>query len=106
MPARGERPSSVRPILLAGLLVGLMLVLLAVPTEPATADAFAVAKIQPLKDVIDNLRDVIVALLVSVATLYLTIAGLRYMMAGGDPTQVERAKAAFRNAGIGYSLAV
>lgn len=28
------------------------------------------------------------------------------MMAGGDPGEVERAKTAFRSAGIGYALAL
>ena len=40
------------------------------------------------------------------ATLFLTIGGARYVLAGGDPAEVERAKAAFRSAGIGYALAL
>ena len=32
--------------------------------------------------------------------------GLRYLMAGGDPGEVERAKTALRSAAIGYGLAI
>ena len=45
-------------------------------------------------------------ILAGLATLFLTIGGVRYLMAGGDPSEVERAKAAFRSAAIGYALAV
>jgi Type IV secretion system pilin len=40
------------------------------------------------------------------ATLFLTIGGLRYLMAGGDPSEVERAKTALRSAAIDYGLAI
>ena len=39
------------------------------------------------------------------ATLFLTIGGVRYLMAGGDPAEVEKAKTAVRSA-IGYGLAI
>jgi type IV secretion system pilin len=39
------------------------------------------------------------------ATLFLTIGGVRYLMAGGDPAEVEKAKTAFKSAAIGYALA-
>lgn len=58
-----------------------------------------------LNAVIDNLRNWMVGLLAAVATLFLTIGGLRYMTAGGDPMQVERAKTALKSAAVGYSLA-
>jgi hypothetical protein len=38
--------------------------------------------------------------------LFLTIGGVRYVLAGGDPAEVERAKTAFRSAAIGYALAI
>ena len=44
-------------------------------------------------------------ILAAVATLYLTIGGVRYLTAGGDPTEVDKAKSAFKSAGIGYALA-
>jgi hypothetical protein len=38
--------------------------------------------------------------------MFLTIGGLRYLMAGGEPGEVEKAKGALKSAGIGYMLAV
>ncbi len=48
----------------------------------------------------------ITGILAGLATLFLTIGGVRYLMAGGDPAEVEKAKTAFKSAGIGYALAV
>ncbi len=48
----------------------------------------------------------IVGILAGLATLFLTIGGVRYLMAGGDPAEVEKAKTAFKSAGIGYALAL
>lgn len=59
-----------------------------------------------LAGVIDSLRAWAVGLLAGLATLFLTIGGIRYMTAGGDPGQVERAKSALRSAAVGYVLAV
>lgn len=59
-----------------------------------------------LSGVIDNLRNWIVGILAGVATLFLTIGGLRYLTAGGDPGQVEKAKVALKSAAIGYALAI
>jgi hypothetical protein len=56
--------------------------------------------------IIGNITTWIVGLLVGVATLFLTIGGLRYLAAGGDPTEVEKAKSAVKSALIGYALAV
>jgi fumarate reductase subunit D len=59
-----------------------------------------------LEQVIGRLRSVLVGLLVGLATLFLTVGGLRYLFAGGDPGQVEKAKVTLRSAAIGYGLAV
>jgi hypothetical protein len=56
--------------------------------------------------VISNTTVWIVGILAGLATLFLTIGGVRYLMAGGDPAEVEKAKTAFKSAGIGYALAV
>ena len=58
-----------------------------------------------LGQVIDRLRTVLVGLLVGLATLFLTVGGVRYLFAGGDPGQVEKAKVTLRSAAIGYGLA-
>lgn len=68
--------------------------------------AAAVLAVNDLPTIVSNLRNWIMGLLAGLATLFLTIGGLRYLMAGGDPGEVERAKAAFRSAAIGYVLAV
>ncbi|MGN9841666.1 hypothetical protein ACTMTI_26425 [Nonomuraea sp. H19] len=39
-----------------------------------------------------------IGLLVSPATLMLTLGGLRYLVAGGDPGEVQKAKSALKAA--------
>ena len=74
---------------------------------PGVAEASTnLAAASSLDEVINNLRDVIVGLLVGLATLFATIGGVRYMLAGGDPGEVEAAKKTLRYAAIGYSVAV
>jgi hypothetical protein len=68
--------------------------------------AVAQATDPTLGQVIDRLRTVLVGLLVGLATLLLTVGGVRYLLAGGDPGQVEKAKVTLRSAAIGYGLAV
>jgi hypothetical protein len=58
-----------------------------------------------LEHVISNLRNVIVGLLVALATLFATIGGVRYLLAGGDPGEAEAGKRTLRNAAIGYGIA-
>jgi hypothetical protein len=79
----------------AAVLVAVILVV------PGVAEAVA-----SLNQVITNLRNVIVGLLVGLATLFATIGGLRYILAGGDPGEVEAAKKTLRSAAIGYGVAV
>jgi hypothetical protein len=59
-----------------------------------------------LPTVIGNLQTWIMGILAAVATLFLVLAGVYYATAGGDPQQVDKAKGAFKNALIGYGLAV
>jgi len=59
-----------------------------------------------IDQVIANITKWIVGILAGLATLFLTMGGLRYLMAGGDPSEVERAKTALRSAAIGYGLAI
>lgn len=78
---------------------------LAIVALAATPAAAAPETGSQLSSVIDGLRIWIVGLLAGLATLFLTIGGVRYMLAGGDPMQVERAKSALRSAAVGYALA-
>ena len=90
-----RRLPAVAGVAAAGLL---LLVGLAGPAVAQTADP-------ALGQVIERLRNVLVGLLVALATLLLTVGGLRYLLAGGDPGQVEKAKTTLRSAAIGYGLA-
>jgi hypothetical protein len=83
-------------ILVTALLAGCVVLL-------APSPAWAVADIPT---VISNLRTWVVGLLAALATLFLTFGGLRYLMAGGDPGEVEAAKRALKAAAIGYGLAL
>jgi hypothetical protein len=56
--------------------------------------------------VINNITVWIIGILAGLATLFLTIGGVRYLMAGGDPGEVEKAKTALKSAAIGYGLAI
>ena len=64
--------------------------------DPATAQ---------LDKILANATAWLVGILAALATLFLTIGGIRYVMAGGDPGEVEKAKGAFKSAGLGYALA-
>jgi hypothetical protein len=79
--------------------VGMVGVLLVGEAGPALAAPAS------LSAVIGGLRLWLVGLLAALATLFLTVGGIRYLTAGGDPGQVERAKTALRSAAIGYALA-
>lgn len=67
------------------------------PLEPGVTD---------ITTVVNNIRIWLIGILFAVSTLYLTIGGFRYMWSNGDPGEVEKAKSAFRNAAVGYGLAV
>jgi hypothetical protein len=59
-----------------------------------------------LNTIIGTITTWVVGILFGVATLFATIGGARYLLAGGDPAEVEKAKGSFKNAGIGYALAL
>jgi len=82
-------------------------VMLAAPeaASAGTGDPVVLAA-KDLPAVIHSLQAWIMGILAAVATLYLVLAGVYYATAGGDPTQVERAKAALKSALVGYALAV
>jgi hypothetical protein len=87
--------------------VGTVAVVLSVPTAAfadSTEPMYLAAKTLP--EVISGLQTWIMGILFAVATLFLVLAGVYYATAGGDPAQVDKAKGAFKNALIGYGLAV
>jgi hypothetical protein len=84
-----------------------VILVLSVPTAAfadSTGPVYLAANTLP--QVIANLQAWIMGILAAVATLFLVLAGVYYATAGGDPAQVERAKGAFKNALVGYGLAV
>ncbi|WP_024875928.1 pilin [Saccharomonospora piscinae] len=99
---RGQRPRTLRTVTLLGTVVAVQLA----AATPASAEALVVAQPASLDQVITNLRNFLIGLLVGLATLFLTIGGVRYLAADGDPGEVERAKKSLRNALIGYGLAM
>lgn len=100
-----RRPAQ-RRVLAASLLwtAGCALTAVLVPGVAEASTGLAAA--ESLDEVITNLRNVIVGLLVGLATLFATIGGARYILAGGDPGEVEAAKKTLRYAAIGYAVAV
>lgn len=84
-----------------------IVLLISVPTaafaDPGTPVYLAA---NSLPTVIANLQKWIMGILAAVATLFLVLAGVYYATAGGDPAQVDKAKAALKNALVGYGLAV
>jgi len=59
-----------------------------------------------INSVLSNLRVWLAGLLAALATLFLTIGGIRYLLAGGDPAALEGAKGSIKAAIIGYALAL
>jgi hypothetical protein len=75
--------------------------LLALPltaSPPLAADS--------ISQVLNNTTLWIIGILAGLATLFFTLGGVRYLMANGDPAEVEKAKTAFKSAAIGYALAI
>ena len=60
---------------------------------------------ESVEQLLNNVRNWIVGILAGLATVFLTIGGVRYLMAGRDPGEVERAREALRAAAKGYALA-
>ena len=59
-----------------------------------------------LNGVVDNFRLWLTGALAGIATVYVMVGGARYMLAGGDPVKIERAKLALHHAGMGYAFAL
>jgi hypothetical protein len=118
---RPPRPAATRPIPRRGALLrlaaDLTVALAAVTTatvvfllgDNAAAHAAVsgpVLAADSMEAVVNNIRTWLFALLGAVATLFLTVGGLRLMWANGDPGEAEKGKAALKSAAIGYALAL
>ncbi|MFD2415006.1 pilin [Amycolatopsis pigmentata] len=80
-------------------------VLTVVTADPAQASTQVLALASSVGQVFDNIRNWLVGILAGLATVFLTLGGVRYLITGGDPGEVEKAKTAFKSAGWGYGLA-
>lgn len=91
---------------IAWVVLGVALLSVAAADSTPTAATVVVAQqVTTVSDVFTNIRNWLVGILASLATVFLTVGGVRYLMAGGDPGEVEKAKQAFKSAGWGYGLA-
>jgi len=90
-----NRARRAQSVVAAGGVASVLAILLAVP-------AFAASD---LNTVIDSVRDWVAGLLIALATLFLTVGGVRYLTAQGNPRAIEEAKAGIKAALIGYGLA-
>jgi hypothetical protein len=70
-----------------------------------TGTVQVVALAATFTDVLNNIRNWILGMLAGLATVFMTIGGVRYLFASGDPGEIEKAKTCFKTAGIGYGLA-
>ncbi|MEU6720788.1 hypothetical protein ABZ897_55835 [Nonomuraea sp. NPDC046802] len=101
---RKRHPCGVAAQVIAAAAIAVLLI--AVVATKALATYPAGAAPADLNTVFTNLRNWLIGLLAALATLMLTIGGLRYLIAGGDPGEIQKAKAALKAAAFGYALAV
>lgn len=107
-PAPKAPTSPLRPRRRFMVLLGCTLAVAALLLSGSAARAETVhyvALAQTVDQVLSNIRSWIMGILAGVALVFLTIGGLRYLMASGDPGEIEKAKGAFKAAGIGFGLA-
>jgi hypothetical protein len=74
-------------------------------TRAHADDGNVVLAAASLEQVIGNIRTWLVGLLAALATTFLTIGGVKYLIASGEPGEVEKAKHALKSAAVGYALA-
>jgi hypothetical protein len=91
-----NRPlSPIRSVLIAWVAALLFTAVFASPALAAT----------DVNGVLESIRTWVAGVLAALATLFLTIGGVRYLVANGNPRAVEEGKAAIKSALIGYGLA-
>jgi hypothetical protein len=56
--------------------------------------------------ILDGVRNLMVGLLIGLAVAALTYAGVRYVISGGDPMSIEKAKSAAKSAIVGFAIAL
>ena len=86
--------------------LGVAALILLIPVAAHADPGTVVVAANSLPQVVANLQAWIMGILAAVATLFLVLAGVYWVTAGGDPAQVDKAKGALKNALVGYGLAV
>lgn len=95
-----------RRLLPAALTVALIVAVVVLGGSVAHADTpQMMALAGSVGQVLTNIRNWVMGILAGLATVFLTLGGVRYVMGGGDPGEIEKAKTSFKAAGIGYGLA-
>lgn len=92
-----------RVFLLSGWLAVAGVLLTSSAARAETVQVVALA--QTVDQVFANIRNWIMGILAAIAIVLFTIAGLRYLLASGDPGEIEKAKGAFKAGCIGFGLA-
>jgi hypothetical protein len=87
------------------LVAELVVVALLASGATAHADTLVLAIAGSVDEVLTNIRNWLMGILAGLATVFLTIGGVRRVFGGGDPGEQEKAKECFKAAGIGYALA-
>lgn len=101
--AVGSRHTIPRRLAVTSGLAVLALLLSAATAHAETTQVLAVAG--SVDQVLTNIRNWLMGILAGLATVFLSIGGVRYVMGGGDPGEIEKAKTSFKAAGMGYALA-
>ncbi|GAB3710607.1 pilin [Nocardiopsis oceani] len=102
---KDTRARSRRVLADAALVLAAVPVLLVGGASAAFADP-ASLHFSELADVIRRLTRLGQMLAVSVSSFFVVVAGLRWIMAGGDPGEIDKAKNALKGAAIGYLVAM
>ncbi|ROP37334.1 pilin [Saccharothrix texasensis] len=79
--------------------------LLVLHASSAHADTVVLAVAGSVDEVLNNIRNWLMGILAGLATVFLTVGGVRRVFGAGDPGEQEKSKQAFKSAGIGYGLA-
>jgi hypothetical protein len=107
-PVEKHEPTARRGRLRRLAAVTAVLIGLAVAVVLGVADVVSAAPCpdtHQLTNVIDNLRNWLIGIIVTLATLFLTIGGIRYLLAGGDPSEIHKAKDTLKYGAVGFGVA-
>lgn len=79
---------------------------IAAPETPDTTAPELIESAADLKTIIDNIGNWVFVILLSVAAIFLIVAGFFFITAGGNPEQVTKARQMLINALIGVAIAL